>query len=82
MRRFSLMGKPHGWWWFLVEAEVRGWKLEIEQVLSPGEVQGTRWRGEASALLEEIGDVVGGKGAILQGVSEGASHGVLRVDVT
>jgi hypothetical protein len=36
----------------LVQAEVGGLEVEVEEVLSPGEMQGTRLGGEASALLE------------------------------
>ena len=68
--------------WFLIETEVRGLKLELKQVLAPGEVQGTLLRGEARPLLQEIGDVVGGKGAVVQGVGQGTGYGVMGVDVT
>src|ERR671919_2617029 len=81
MMGFSCRLTVHVGCGFLIEAEVRGLKLKIEQVLSPGEIQGTLLRCEARPLLQEIGDVVGGKGAVLQGVREGTGHGVMRVDV-
>src|SRR4030095_2400793 len=53
------------WGGLLVQAEIGGLEVQLKQVLSPGEVQGTGLRGEAGALLQEIRDIVSGKGLIL-----------------
>jgi hypothetical protein len=65
----------------LVQAEVRGLEMQIEQGLSPCEVQRTLLRGAAGALLEPVRDRVGGKGAVLQGIGPGAGDGLVAVDV-
>jgi len=65
----------------LVQTEVWGLEVEFEQVFSARQVQGALLRREAGALLQEIGDVVGGKGTIFQGIGQGACHRLLRVDV-
>jgi hypothetical protein len=49
----------------LVDAEVRRLEAQIEQIFAPREVPGTLLRRETSALLQEIGNVVSGKGAVL-----------------
>jgi hypothetical protein len=81
MSTLSLTGMVRRWREFLIETEVWGRKLKIEHVLSPGKVQGTFLWGEARALLQEIGDVVSGKGTVLQGVSQRAGHGLLWRDL-
>ena len=65
----------------MIQAEVRGLEVEIEQVLSARQGQGALLRRKAGALLQEIGDVVGGKGPVVQGISQSASHRVWRVEV-
>src|SRR5215468_6934077 len=62
------------WGGLLVQTEIRGLEVQSEQVLSPGEVQGTGLRGETGALLQEIRDIVSGKGLVLQGIGHGAGE--------
>jgi hypothetical protein len=38
-------------------------------------------RGKAGALLQQIGNGVGGKGTVLQGVGQGAGDGLLWIEI-
>ncbi len=66
----------------MIDAEVGLLELDIEEVLSSGEMEGAGLRGEAGALFEQIGDVVRGKGLVDQGVRHSPGHGLRAVDVT
>ena len=55
--------------------------MEFEEVLSPGEMQGALLGGKAGALLEQVGDVVGGKGALFEGIGQSTGRGRWAVDV-
>lgn len=66
----------------MVDAEVRRLEAQIEQIFAPREVQGTLLRRETSALLQEIGNVVSGKGAVLEGIGQGTGDGFWAIDVT
>jgi len=71
-----------GRWRDVIDAEVGLLELDIEEVLSSGEMEGAGLRGEAGALFEQIGDVVRGKGLVDQGVRHSPGHGLRAVDVT
>jgi hypothetical protein len=62
---FSSSGLVRRGAWLLVHAEVRRLEAQLEQIFAPREGQGTLLRRETSALLQEIGHVIGGKGAVL-----------------
>jgi hypothetical protein len=66
----------------LVHAEVRRLEAQIEQSGAPREVQGTLLRRKTSALFQEIGNIVGGKGAVLEGIGQGTGDGFWAIDVT
>ena len=59
----------------MIEVEVGFGQVELEEVLSPGEVQRTGRLLEAAALFEEVGDVFARMGAELVGVAQGADGG-------
>jgi hypothetical protein len=47
----------------VIEREIRWFEGHIQQIFSPREMQRAGLRGGACALLEEIGEVFGGKRA-------------------
>jgi hypothetical protein len=53
---------------------------DIEQILAPGEVKGGGRFVEASALLEQVGDVLAGEGIEYKGVLDGAGDGLAAED--
>ena len=66
----------------MIDAEVGLLELDIEEVLSSGEMEGAGLRGEAGALFEQIGDVIRGKGLVDQGVRHGPGYSLRAIDVT
>ena len=57
-------------------------ELEFEQVGAPGEVQRRGLGERAGSGFEEIGDVVAGERAIVEGIVEGAGGGLGAVGLT
>ena len=55
---------------------------DIEQVLPPGAVKRGGLFVEASALLEQIGDVLSGEGFKDECILDGAGEGLMSVDFT
>ena len=65
----------------VVEREVGLWEFELEEVAAPGQVQRRGLGRRTGAGFEEIGDVVGGERAVLEGVVERAGGGLGAVDL-
>ena len=65
----------------LIQAEIGWLESDVEEVLSPGEMEGTGFGGEAGALLHEVGNIVRGERLVDQGVFHSSPHGLRGVDV-
>ena len=66
----------------LINAEVGRLQPDLRQVFSSRQIQGACLGGEAGALCKQIGDIVRGKGLVVQGIVEGSGHRLRAVDVT
>lgn len=64
-----------------VKAQVGGREFDLQKIGAPGEVQGTRLRGEGFALDEDVFDVLAGEGLACDGVLDGPGHFVRSIDV-
>ena len=82
-RRLGSVSKdrtPIGGWFGFVRGEIGGGDFQIEQVLPPGQVERGRGRGDALALLQDIGDVFAAVGFVNDGIGEGAGDFVGAID--
>ena len=64
----------------VIGCEVGGGEFEIEQVGAAGEMEGSRCRGVAGALFEDVFDVLAGVGLALDGVLDGEGYFFGAVD--
>ena len=64
-----------------VEPQVGFGEFQVQQVLSPGQVQGPGFRQDALALFEQVGDVLAAEGLELQGILDGSGGGLCAVDL-
>jgi hypothetical protein len=47
-----------GMWGGVIDAQIRRFEPDLEEICSVGEMQGACLRGEAGAVLEQVGDVL------------------------
>src|ERR1700688_4332854 len=65
---------------YLVGVEVRGSDVDIEQVVSTSELQGSGFRQRPGPSLQDVGDVLGTEGLEGEPVGDGPRHGIGGVD--
>src|SRR5258705_2770292 len=61
---------------YLVGVEVRGSDVDVEQVVTTGELQWSGLRQRAGAGLQDVGDVLGAEGLKGESVDDGAGHDI------
>lgn len=65
----------------LVEPQVGFGEFQVQQVLSPGQVQGPGFRQDTLSLFQQVGDVLAAEGLELQGILDGPGGGLRPVDL-
>ena len=70
-----------GLWGGVINAEIRGCEADVEEIAAPGEMEGAGLRGEAGALLHQVGDIFRGEGLVDKGILHRPGHGLRGVDV-
>src|ERR1700732_49831 len=66
---------------YLVDVEVRGSDVDVEQVVAMGELQRSGFRQHPSPGLQDVGDVLGAEGLEGEPVGDGARDGIGGVDL-
>ena len=68
-------------WGGVINAEIRGCEAHLQEIAASGEMEGAGLRGEAGALLHEVGDIFRGEGLIDKGILHRPGHRLRGVDV-
>ena len=66
----------------LINAEIRWFEPDLQEVVAAGEMEGAGLRGEAGTLLQQVGDIFRGEGLVDKGILHRPGHGLRGVDVT
>ena len=72
-----------GWrlWGGVINAEIRGSEADVEEIAASGEMEGAGLRGEAGALLHQVGNIFRGERLVDQGILHRPRHRLRGVDV-
>src|SRR5215470_19423421 len=65
----------------LIDVEVRGRDVDVEEIDATGELQWTRLGERASTRLQDVGDVLGAEGLEREAIGDGAGNVIPRIDL-
>ena len=68
-------------WGGVINAEIRGCEADVEEIAAAGEMEGAGLRGEAGALLHQVGNIFRGERLVDKGILHRPGHGLRGVDV-